>query len=504
MAEANPALATYALEAHAVEPLRIPGWTVNPYEIQSRGIVWLYASPRGFLGDITGTGKTIIGIGLVALLRAKRELHKGKPAIFCVLSGTVGQWMGEFAKFLPDCQVVTNQGMNKADRRRLYQSDFEVLVTPYGLAWRDAPILAGLCPELLWADESGAFKDRTTKTAEGLRILSSVSARVVEANATPLENGMMDWFSQLEVLGLAGTADSLFGNEFQFKAQYVIERPETFFVKGGMQRTKMVTVGWKNLDHFRDKIAPYYLRRTEGSADMPDVAPPTDVWLEMLPAQYEQYKALAEGKVAPDNDAEVSKSGRLWYLLQACAGLGTLGGPDESVKLDWLMEFLQGEAAGEKVVVYSRWLNTIHHLGHRLNAAGIGYGVITGHQTGPEKDAVKARFWSDPECRVIIGTSAIEKGHNLQIAKYVVTIDLLFNPSRVEQIVGRVKRSGSPHSTVFLIRLMLANSIEEGILRTLRQKQSLADYINAEESELFEALSEEELDTIIRTGLARG
>lgn len=491
----NPDLAAFAVTAPEVEPLELPEWDCSPSETQTRGIVWLYATPRAFLADGTGTGKTIHGIGLTALLRAKGEISDGRRAVIVVLPGTVGQWREEFASFLPSAEVVSNQGLDRAERRALYRADWEVLITSYDLMWRDAEILASLRPQLVFFDESSTFRNRSTRTAEKARLIGSHASRIVCASATPIENTLEDLFSQLEVLGLAGSATSLFGTEAQFNARYLIQEPQTVFVRGRRQVTKMRTTGYVNMDDLRQKLAPFYLRRNDASDDMPDLAPPEDIPVPLTERQRTVYNDLVAQHEGGDRFALANLSMR---LLQVTSGLANIGLEDESAKLDWVLQALSTRYHGEKVVVFSKWLPTVVSLGRRLRGAGIGHEVISGAASPSERDYARSRFWEDPDCRLMVITLAGEKGLNLQIAKHVVMVDLLWNPARVEQIIGRVKRRGSPHDTVHLDRLITPGSIETGVLKINRYKQALADTVNDEESELFQSLTEDELRTVIR------
>ena len=52
------------------------------------------------------------------------------------------------------------------------------------------------------------------------------------------------------------------------------------------------------------------------------------------------------------------------------------------------------------------------------------------------------RFQHDPDCRAIIMSNAGSTGLNLQAANTVINVDLPWNPTRLEQRIGRIKRFG--------------------------------------------------------------
>ena len=87
----------------------------------------------------------------------------------------------------------------------------------------------------------------------------------------------------------------------------------------------------------------------------------------------------------------------------------------------------------------------------------------------------------------------MERGLNLHIANIVVCVDMLLNPSRMEQIVGRTRRAGSPHERIFPFYLMAANTQEEKYLDVLQRRAALISQVWDSSVELFEQLSPLEL-----------
>ena len=269
-------------------------------------------------------------------------------------------------------------------------------------------------------------------------------------------------------------------------------------------------VGYQNIQEFKGLIAPMVLRRTPSDIDdvsMPAISP-NDVYLDLYPAQRAKYEELRQGvlKIVRETGVQVKHAeamAQLIYGAQVCTGLVSIGEPDRprtAVKLDWLMERLEdgGEFATEKVVVFAQWKNSIRAIQDRLNAAHIGYETIWGEQ--PDKAARKAsqdRFWDDPRCRVLIGTSAIEQSLNLQCARHLVNMDMILNPARMTQLAGRISRDGSHHKTVYVHNLLTRDTQEENYLAVLEREQALLDSVWGTTNELFRQLSGLELLNLI-------
>lgn len=486
----RPDLAAVALDtSRPVQPLHFDGWwEVEPYEVQSRGIAWLYAAPRSVLGDVTGLGKTIHIIGTIVALAVTGELA-GRKALVVVEPGAVEQIAGEFATKAPKLRVrhVTPK-MDRQRRRTLYSRDADVIIMGYPTMWRDAALLTQQRLAILWFDESTAFANDETKTAQGARTIAANVPRIHCATATPVMMGLLDLYSPLRVLGLAGITGTVFGNLYEYQQRYLIARHQSVR-RAGMGGAETTKTTWAanpaTLPEFRAKLAPYYLRRNEGTADMPEVYPPEDIWLDMTPAQLQRYRSIQNGAEAVDS--------RFLRLLQAATTLANLGDEDHSAKFDWFMHaldtrYVDDDGNPEKVVVYLANRAAVEALRRRLAAVGWGAALITGDHRN-ERETERQRFWNDPNCRVAIGTRAIEKSLNLQVARWAVMLDLLFNPSRIEQFLGRVKRTNSRFSHVHLDRVMCRGTAEEGLLRVVRDRQALADYVHQDVSDIFKTLT---------------
>ena len=92
---------------------------------------------------------------------------------------------------------------------------------------------------------------------------------------------------------------------------------------------------------------------------------------------------------------------------------------------------------------------------------------------------------------------AIERGLNLQFAGYLICLDSMFNPQRMEQLLGRLRRIGSSHNQVMFIRLVSTGTVEEKLESLLSTRAAISDYVLDEESELFDKLSTAELMALL-------
>jgi len=461
---------------------------------QRLGVAWLYALKKGILADKTGLGKTLISLGLVALVK-DREGLEGRALIVCQASAVL-QWVAEFQRFAPGIRVEAAVG-DRRQRRQRYASSWEVMVMSSNMLIRDIDMLARVRPQMVFVDDVDAIRHLDTATAQAVDRLTSAADRVTIINATPLQTRLQDLYAHTVYIG----GREIFGSETAFETRYVRQEPvEIYNTRTGRKTTKVQTVGYRHMQEFKTRISPLILRRSYDDVpdtDIPSVAPPQNVWLDLHRSQREKYTELQRGvlriiKEEGDEVRSATAGARFMYGGQICAGLPALGevdGPGASVKLDWIMDRLLGDWQDEKVVVFSRFKGTVSALETRCRRHDIGLAKVWGEQSAQEKKGQQDRFWQDPRCRVLVGTSSIERSLNLQNANLLVNVDLLLNPARMLQVLGRIRRVGSRHRRVHVFNLLARDTQEERYLSVLEQRQAVADHVLDDENGLFAALS---------------
>lgn len=81
------------------------------------------------------------------------------------------------------------------------------------------------------------------------------------------------------------------------------------------------------------------------------------------------------------------------------------------------------------------------------------------------KKAVKSR-----DIRLVVATDAACEGLNLQTLGTLINVDLPWNPSRLEQRLGRIKRFGQARKNVDMLNLVYANTQDERIYNVLSSR----------------------------------
>ncbi len=154
---------------------------------------------------------------------------------------------------------------------------------------------------------------------------------------------------------------------------------------------------------------------------------------------------------------------------------------------EWIAKELAKSFYGEVVAVY----------------AGVGKsGLFRGEQfNNVEREVIKAAVRTR-EIRLVVATDAACEGLNLQTLGTLINIDLPWNPSRLEQRLGRIKRFGQARKFVDMLNLVYSETQDEKVYNVLSERLrdtydifgSLPDTIDDEwienEEELKERMNE--------------
>jgi SNF2 family DNA or RNA helicase len=476
------------------------------FDHQSTTIAWAYAVRKGMIASVTGSGKSNMAYGLLALLKERGELTE-RCVVICQTPAVL-QWLEEARRWIPKMSVeAAYSGLTKPQRVQRYMTNWDVLIIGYHAFLKDIKIFENLSPGMLVIDDVDALLNHQNATHKAIMRLARKASRVLVMNATNLQTHLQ----QLHAATMPLDGFEVWGSLPSFERRYVRAEPVTFYnSRSGRRMVKMKTIGYKNMDEFKAKLQPLVIRHTyEDLTDvrMPEIMPPEHVWLELHPRQREKYKELQEGvlKLLTEQGTKVKHTTALTnigYGQQICAGLPALheaDGPGASVKLDWLMAKLDSDWTDNKIVVFMKNLGLVEAFATRLDAAGIEHAKIWGNDRDAQsRKAEQDRFWNDPQCRVFIGTTAIERSLNLHAANIIVNVDTHLNPARMTQILGRIRRAGSKHTRVFVFNLFCRDTQEEKYLAVLEARQAVINAVWEEESELYEALSPLQLLQLIR------
>lgn len=95
--------------------------------------------------------------------------------------------------------------------------------------------------------------------------------------------------------------------------------------------------------------------------------------------------------------------------------------------------------------------------------------LLGGVERTAEREDIK-RAVKDREIRLVAATDAACEGLNLQTLATLINVDLPWNPSRLEQRLGRIKRFGQVRSRVSMLNLVYAGTRDEDVYRALSRR----------------------------------
>lgn len=183
---------------------------------------------------------------------------------------------------------------------------------------------------------------------------------------------------------------------------------------------------------------------------------------------------------------------------------------DADPKMEAVIHFLDKERWLELgVIIFSQYYDTAKWLADELAVrypdeaiglyAGAGRSRLyqRGDSVAVERETLK-RMVAEHQIRVMAATDAACEGLNLQTLGTLINVDLPWNPTRLEQRIGRIKRFGQKRETVDMLNLVFEQTVDEKIYERLSERMrnrydlfgSLPDTIKDEWIEDIESLGE--------------
>ena len=161
--------------------------------------------------------------------------------------------------------------------------------------------------------------------------------------------------------------------------------------------------------------------------------------------------------------------------------------------LEQLVSAIEG---GHKVLVFSQFVSTLKILADELRASHIPFCYLD----GSTKDRLGEcnRFNRDPKIPVfLISLMAGGTGLNLTGADVVMHYDPWWNPAVEDQATDRAHRIGQK-KTVYVMKMIASNTIEEKVLALQRRKQAIiAATVDTTDAAVMESLTADDLRDLL-------
>lgn len=335
-------------------------------------------------------------------------------------------------------------------------------------------------------DEVHKIKNHKSQVHEKIKEISELCDRIIGMTATPVKNRLMEFYGIFRVIN-----PSLFSKVGVFQNEYCVVKLQK--IPGGRQVP--IVVGYKNLDKFVEKIEPYFLSRKKQDVakELPELIS-VEVQCELSDMQDDLYDMAENGLGNVKDDDDYSDILSSLVMCQQAVDAPSLilneeGKPFEgtSTKLDNLIDMLEGEISGQKVIVFSRFEKMISVVESELKKKSIQYVRITGKETDPKyRQSAREKFQDiNSGINVILITMAGSESLNLQAAEHFIFLDLPWSYGDYLQLIGRMIRIGSSHSTVVAHHFLGKrrngeNTIDHHVLKALQSKKKLSDKVSGD------------------------
>ena len=454
---------------------KIKGLVSKLRTYQQLGAEWIsFLYENGFGGllcDDMGLGKTHEVMAFMLYLRKHRKIKK--PFLVVCPTTVLSHWSEKIRDHAPGLKAVVYHGGLRDIDHALGTGD--VLLTSYGILRRDIRVLRKRTFGLVVFDEIQHIKNRLTQSyVAAIRIRTRMKLGLT---GTPIEN-TLDELKTLMDLVIPG----YLGRDEAFKTRYI--NPIEQNLKSPRRR------------ELSRLISPFTLRRLKATV------------LSELPPKIEDIRScrLSEDQVKLYRDAVASRGHELVQLLkkrnvsvpyihifalltllkQICNHPATVETDCEnydqfqSGKWELFKELLaESLDSGQKVVIYSQYLNMIRIMEKHLALIEVDFATLTGASRNRGK--IIDRFNNDPTCRVFVGSlKAGGIGIDLVAASVVIHYDRWWNAAREDQATDRVHRIGQKRS-VQVFKLVTEGTLEEKISAIIERKKNLMDAVVKED-----------------------
>jgi SNF2 family DNA or RNA helicase len=459
---------------------------------------WKYSSYLFLLG--MGGGKSTIVLELF-----RRRFAAGQVKRMLVLVPNVvnlDEWVREAAKAAPEHTIQAIDMAGKGARMAAIEDDHVAIVvlTYQGLiqlcskrvedvvrkkgSWKlHTPTVDQLARQfdMLVLDESTSIKNDKALPFKAVRRMRKSIEFCYALTGTPFDKDPIDLWAQFYAIDFGwtlGETIGLFRGAF-FRAKDNYFGGTEYEFKRSMKKDLAVRIG-----HCSVRFSE------EECQDLPpSVGGIKGDWMlvsvEMPKASRGYYAKMERDAQESMGDYQAIDNA---YTRMRMVSSGWLGAKDDqgervelifpkNPKLDALVEKLH-ELGDERAVVV-HWFNMSGKLiSDRLTKEKISHVCVSGAVSGNQKKDGMRQFREQGGPRVLVASTAISKGVNLQdVARYMLFFESPSSTIDRKQMEARIRREGGLDGTRYYYDFVTRDSVDETILQALRDGRSLHDVI---------------------------
>jgi superfamily II DNA or RNA helicase len=124
----------------------------------------------------------------------------------------------------------------------------------------------------------------------------------------------------------------------------------------------------------------------------------------------------------------------------------------------------------KKVVLFAFYKNTLHYLAERLQEDGLDSVVLHG---GVDKQQALKTFEDSNGPSILLSSEVASEGVDLQFSSLLINYDLPWNPSKIEQRIGRIDRIGQEAPKILIWNFIYAETVDDRVYTRLLQRLNI-------------------------------
>jgi SNF2 family DNA or RNA helicase len=431
----------------------------EPFKAQLETGSFLTTSPRAFVLNDMGTGKTLATLWAYDYLRSIGRAKK--VLVIAPLSTLERTWADEVFANLPHLTVAVLHG-TKDRRLKLLEEDVDIYVINHdGLKTIEQELIAKKEIDTVVVDELAAFRNASTQRWKCLSRVIKGRERVWGLTGTPTPHLPTDAWAQCRLIApervppyFGHFKDSVMRQLNQFK--WLPRESATSIVAEAMRPAVRFT---------RDQCVDlpptlYQTREVKLTAEQK--------------AAYKDMMTKLHTEFGKDQVTAVNEAVKLQKLVQIACGVVYGQGGEEIVlptapRIDEVRELI--DEAGAKVIVFVPFKSVLRYVADELSK---DYTVasVCGETSKTQRDTIFHNFQKEKDPRVLVAQpAAMSHGLTLTAANTIIWYAPITSNDIYEQANARIVRPGQKHNT--LIVNIEGTPIERGIYERLKGKQAL-------------------------------
>ena len=416
-------------------------------------------------------GKTIVAI---------KSVENYNKVIFSVPNNVSIYWYEEIKNNLNfdfDCKIIDS---NKKNREKIYQEFNEKekmwIIVSYDILSRDYLENPNILNEFdyLVLDEAHFLRNRKTVRSKNILKVRNKAEYALALSGTPAVNGSLDILKIFQFL----FPQANYGSRYYYKKKF-------FHPEKNSKNQKIWVLNEDKKAEWESFINGFCdIKKTHDYLKWLPKTIEKTISLEMTGQQLKHYKKmLLESRRLIENrnteKYEKNKLVQIKRLQQICLDPKLLDLNSNSVKIDWLKEYLNNtlEDESEYIIVFTNFTSLYNK--NDLSIKNHSYDFLTGQQNSIQKQDVIKRF-QNKEIRVLYANMKVAGlGLTIDTATTTIFLDKSWSPVDNEQasfrMVDTVERKNLEPK--LLINVICNNSIDDRINQVLSNKKSNTSFV---------------------------